>query len=51
MRRDPGGVFDDSELTGFGCFGPSANASDWIADRLVEDSTGIVRNWGLTIPP
>jgi hypothetical protein len=46
VRPDPGGESDDSKMTGFGCFGPSDKASDWIADRLVEGSTGIVA-WGV----
>jgi hypothetical protein len=45
MRLDPGGAFDDSKLTGFRFFGPSDEASDWIADRLVEGPTGFVA-WG-----
>jgi hypothetical protein len=40
MRPDSGGASDDSKLTGFGCFGPSEKASDWIADRLAEGPTG-----------
>jgi hypothetical protein len=39
MRIDPGRASDDSKLTGFGCFGQSDKASDWIADRLVEGRT------------
>jgi hypothetical protein len=46
VRLDPGGAPDDSKLTGFGCFSPSDNVSDWIADRLAEDSTGIGA-WGV----
>jgi hypothetical protein len=41
MKLDPGGAFDGSKLTGFGCFSPSGKASDWIADRLAEGPTGI----------
>jgi hypothetical protein len=41
VRPDPGGASDDSKLTGFGCFGQSDKASDWIADRLAEGPTGI----------
>jgi hypothetical protein len=40
-RLEPGGASDDSELTGFGCFGPSDKVSDWIADRLADGSTHI----------
>jgi hypothetical protein len=46
VRPDPGGVFDDSKLTGFGCFSPSNNVSDWIASRLSEGPTGIGA-WGV----
>jgi hypothetical protein len=42
MRVDPGGAFDDSKLTGFGCFSPSYKAFDWLADRLAEGPTCIV---------
>jgi hypothetical protein len=45
MRLDPDEAFDDSKLTGFGCFRPSVKASDWIADRLAEGPTGIGA-WG-----
>jgi hypothetical protein len=41
VRPDPGGAFDDSKLTGFGSFSPSDKVSDWIADRLADDPTGI----------
>jgi hypothetical protein len=30
-KFDSGGAFDDSKLTGFGRFGPSEKAFDWIA--------------------
>jgi hypothetical protein len=46
MKLDPGGAFDDSKLTAFGCFSPSDKTSDWIADRLGEGPTGIVA-WGV----
>jgi hypothetical protein len=46
MRLDPGGAFDDSKLTGFGCFNPSDKVSDWIADRLAQGPTGIGA-WGV----
>jgi hypothetical protein len=36
VRPDPGGAFDDSKLTGFGCFSPNDKVSDWIADGLAE---------------
>jgi hypothetical protein len=41
VRLDPGGAFEDSKLTGFGCFSPSDKSSDWMADRLAEIPTGI----------
>jgi hypothetical protein len=41
VRPDPGGVSDESKLTGFGCFSPRVKASDWIADRLAEGPIGI----------
>jgi hypothetical protein len=46
VRLDPGGAFDDSKLTAFGCSSPSDKASDWIADRLAEGPTGI-GSWGV----
>jgi hypothetical protein len=46
VRPDPGGSSDDSKLTGFGCCSPSVKVSDWIADRLAEDPTGI-EAWGV----
>jgi hypothetical protein len=51
LGPDPGGVFDDSKLTSFGCFSPSDKASDWIANRLAKGPTGIgawgsaIQNW------
>jgi hypothetical protein len=41
VRPDPGGAFDDSKLTGFGCFDPSDKVSDRIVDRLAEGRTGV----------
>jgi hypothetical protein len=46
VRPYPGGAFDDSKLTGFGCFSPSDKLSDRIADRLAEGPTGIGA-WGV----
>jgi hypothetical protein len=46
VRPDPGGAFDDSKLTGFGCFCPSDKVTDWVADRLAEGPTGIDA-WGV----
>jgi hypothetical protein len=46
MRLDPDEAFDDSKLTGLGCFSPSDKAYDWIADRLAEGPTGIAK-WGV----
>jgi hypothetical protein len=50
MELDPGGASDDRKLIGFGCFGPSDNVSDWIANRLAEGRTGIV-GWGVFCRP
>jgi hypothetical protein len=41
VRPDPGGTSDDSKLTGFECFSPSDNVSDWIAGWLADGPTGI----------
>jgi hypothetical protein len=41
VRSDLGGLSDYSKMSGFGSFGPSDKASDWIADRLAEDPIGI----------
>jgi hypothetical protein len=41
MRLDPDRASDDPKMIGFGCFGPSDKACDWIADRLAEGATGI----------
>jgi hypothetical protein len=46
VKADPGGTFDDSKLTGFGCFSPSGKVSDWMADRLAEGPIGIAA-WGV----
>jgi hypothetical protein len=50
VRLDPGEESNDRKLASFGYFGPRDKVSDWIADRLAEDPTGIVA-WGSTIPP
>jgi hypothetical protein len=44
-RHDPGGASDDSELTGFGYFGPSDKVFDGIADRLA-DGPSRIGAWG-----
>jgi hypothetical protein len=41
VKPDPGAASDDIKLPGFGCFGQSDKASDWIADRLAEIPIGI----------
>jgi hypothetical protein len=46
VKPDLGGASGNSKLAGFGCFGPSDKASDWIADRLTEGPTGI-GVWGV----
>jgi hypothetical protein len=50
VRLDSGEALDDRKLTGFECSGPSDKVSDWIADRLAEDLTGIVA-WGTASLP